>query len=50
MTPFIWTQKQKQLLIEVTFESVYTEIVSNIKKYLGKGSAGLYSGCNINIS
>ena len=37
MTPFIWTQK-KQLLIEVIFESIYTEIVSNIKKSLGKGS------------
>ena len=35
---FYYTQEEKQLLMKVTFESIYNTIISNIQKFLGKGS------------
>ena len=41
IVPFIRTQKQKQLLMKAIFydefESIYSTIISNIQKSLGKG-------------
>ena len=35
---FYYTQEEKQLLMKVTFESIYNTIISNKQKLLGKGS------------
>ena len=56
MTPFIHTQKQKQLLMKVTlmmYLNQYTTIISNIKKKIEKGLGYINDSVidhNINIS
>ena len=51
MKIFIQAQKQKKIInesdIQNVFRSMYTTIVANIKKSLGKGSGWIISDCTL---
>ena len=57
IAPFVWTQKWKKVInesdIDDGFESLYSNIISNIQRSLGNGSGWIFDSVidhSINIS